>query len=78
MRTNNIPIIKTLIIAIVFAMMFLAVTVGADPGLPGGYAKIKDWDQAHEAFSFSLGEVPLKVGTSSLQQIEFTFLIHQE
>ncbi|MBN1236626.1 MAG: DNRLRE domain-containing protein [Methanotrichaceae archaeon] len=62
MGNNNISIIKTLIIAIVFAMMFLAVTVGADPGLPGGYAKIKDWDQAHEAFSFSLGEVASESG----------------
>ncbi|MBN1322427.1 MAG: DNRLRE domain-containing protein [Methanotrichaceae archaeon] len=44
-------------VAIISALMLLAMPVWANSGLPGGYAKIKDWDQAHEAFSFSFGEV---------------------
>ena len=54
---KNVVMVKIVVVAIVIALMLVAMSVGADSGLPSGYAKIKDWDQAHEAFSFSLGKV---------------------
>ena len=55
-------VVKIVVVEIVFILMLVAMPVGADSGLPGGIAKIKDWDQAHEAFNFSLGEVTSEGG----------------
>ena len=55
-------VVKIVVVAIVFVLMLVTMPVGADSGLPGGIAKIKDWDQAHEAFNFSLGEVTSEGG----------------
>ncbi|MDD5398969.1 MAG: hypothetical protein PHU70_07820, partial [Dehalococcoidia bacterium] len=48
---------KILAVVIILALLLVSVPVVADAGLTSGYAKIKDWDKAHEAFSFSSGQV---------------------
>ena len=55
-------VVKIVVVAIVFVLMLVTMPIGADSGLPGGIAKMKDWDQAHEAFNFSLGEVTSEGG----------------
>jgi hypothetical protein len=59
---KNEGLMKFKVVAIVFALMLVTMSVEADSGIPGSYAKIKDWDQAHETFSFSSGEVTSEGG----------------
>ena len=44
---------NTMAIMLVLALMATAAPVVADNGLRSGYSKIRDWDKAHEAFSFA-------------------------
>lgn len=59
---GNKELMKVMFIAIAFILALVAMPVVADSGLPGGYTKIKDWDQVHEAFSFSLEDVTSESG----------------
>ncbi|MBN1690215.1 MAG: hypothetical protein JW901_04260, partial [Dehalococcoidia bacterium] len=48
---------QILVTTLVLALLLVSVPAVADSGLTSGFAKIKDWDKAHEAFSFSTGQV---------------------
>lgn len=51
-------IVSQILVAILtLALLFVSTPVVADSGLTSGFVKIKDWDKAHEAFSFSTGQV---------------------
>jgi hypothetical protein len=52
---NNVVSMRTMTAAIVLGFMIIAMPAIGDSGLPNGYAKIKDWDQVYEAFSFATG-----------------------
>ena len=54
MKKNSI-LIECLLVVFVLAFMAAPAPLEASNGLPSGYATIKDWDKAHEAFSYSLG-----------------------
>ena len=61
MRRNAV-LMNILVVTLLFALMPVALPVEANSELPSDYATIRDWDQAHEAFSFSLGEVTSEEG----------------
>ena len=48
---------QILVTTLVLALLLVSVPAVADSGLTSGFAKIKDWDETHEAFSFSSGQV---------------------
>jgi len=54
----KIGAVSTILAAVVaLALLLVSMPVVAASGLTSGYAKIKDWDRAHQAFSFSSGQV---------------------
>ncbi|MFA5399846.1 MAG: PA14 domain-containing protein [Dehalococcoidia bacterium] len=48
---------QILVAILTLALLFVSAPVVADSGLTSGFVKIKDWDETHEAFSFSSGQV---------------------
>jgi hypothetical protein len=54
----KINVVSNILAAVItLALLLVSVPVVATSGLTNGYAKIKDWDKAHQAFSFSSGQV---------------------
>ena len=54
----KINIVSKILAAILtLSLLFLSTPVVAASSLTSGFAKIKDWDKAHEGFSFSSGQV---------------------
>ncbi|MFA5079174.1 MAG: cohesin domain-containing protein, partial [Dehalococcoidia bacterium] len=48
---------QSLAAILVLSLLLVSMPAVADSGLTSGFAKIKDWDKSHEAFSFSSGQV---------------------
>lgn len=54
MKKNSI-LIECLLVVFVLAFMAAPAPLEASNGLPSGYATVRDWDKAHEAFGYSSG-----------------------